>query len=137
MIIADTGFFVALANNKDKFHQIAKQKISTLKEKLIITYPIIVEASYLLLERCNQEVQFKFLNQLNKGGIDIFHFNENNLMRMIKLMKKYFDLPMDFADASLVVLAEEINENRILTTDFRDFNIYRWHDNQKFDILLS
>lgn len=56
---------------------------------------------------------------------------------MINLMKKYADLPMDLADASLVVLAEEIKEDRILTTDFRDFNIYRWQDNKKFNILLN
>lgn len=137
MIIADTGFFIALGNNKDKFHEVAKQKLVTLKEKLVITYPVIVETSYLLLERCNKEVQFKFLNQLTKGSIDIFHLSNDNLTRMIDLMKKYSDLPMDLADASLVVLAEEIKENRILTTDFRDFNIYRWQDNKKFNILLT
>lgn len=62
MIIADTGFFIALGNNKDKFHEVAKQKLFTLKEQLITTYPVIVETIYLLLERCNKEVQFKFLN---------------------------------------------------------------------------
>ncbi|BAQ61151.1 PIN domain protein [Geminocystis sp. NIES-3708] len=124
MIIADTGFFIALGNNKDKFHELAKQKLVTLKEKLVITYPLIVETSYLLLERCNKEAQFKFLNQLTKDSIDIFHLSNDNLTRMIELMKKYSDLPMDLADASLVILAEEIKENRILTTDFRDFNIY-------------
>jgi hypothetical protein len=50
---------------------------------------------------------------------------------------KYAELPMDLADASLVVLAEEMNENRILTTDFRDFSVYRWDNNQAFQILLE
>ncbi len=54
MIIADTGFFVALGNNQDNFHNLAKQQLFTLKEKLITTYPVIVETSYLLLERCGQ-----------------------------------------------------------------------------------
>lgn len=42
-------------------------------------------------------------------------------------MKQYADLPMDLADASLVVVAEELDETRILTTDQRDFSIYRFH----------
>lgn len=137
MIIADTGFFVALGNNKDKYHDVAKQKLFSLKEKLIITYPVIVETSYLLLERCSQNVQFKFLNQLTKGSIEIFRLDQDNLIRMIYLMNKYADLPMDLADAFLVILAEEIKEERILTTDFKDFNIYRWQDNRKFNLILT
>lgn len=37
----------------------------------------------------------------------------------------YENLPMDYADASLVVLAEYLSDGRILTTDRRDFSIYR------------
>lgn len=77
------------------------------------------------------------MTQLTKSSIEIFHLSHDNLTRIIELMEKYADLPMDFADASLVVLAEEIKESRILTTDFKDFTIYRWQDNKKFDILIS
>jgi hypothetical protein len=125
MIIADTGFFIALGNRKDNFHDQAKQKILTLKEQLITTYSVIVETSYLLLERCGNDAQFKFLHQLIQGSIKIFNLENKHLKRVLELMMQYSNLPMDLADASLVALAEEINENRILTTDFRDFNIYR------------
>jgi len=45
-------------------------------------------------------------------------------------------LPMDFADASLVVLAEDLREGRILTNDRRDFSIYRWNNTKPFENLL-
>lgn len=64
MIITDTGFFVALGNRKDNFHSQAKQQLNILKEPLITTYPVIVETSYLLLERCGQEIQFRFLPKI-------------------------------------------------------------------------
>lgn len=51
-------------------------------------------------------------------------------------MRRYRDLPMDLADASLVVLAEEIGTGRILSTDQRDFGAYRWQDQQPFENLL-
>lgn len=137
MIITDTGFFVALGNKKDKFHQQAKQKLSKFREPLITTYPVIVETSYFLVERVGQETQLRFLYQLTQGSIKIFQLNNDHLKRMIELMIKYSNLPMDLADASLVVLAEEIKENRILTTDFRDFTIYRWDNSKEFNILLS
>jgi predicted nucleic acid-binding protein len=51
-------------------------------------------------------------------------------------MKKYADLPMDLADASLVILAEELGHGRILSTDRRDFNAYRWKNHKPFQNLL-
>lgn len=56
---------------------------------------------------------------------------------MLALMKKYSDLPMDLADASLVVVAEHLKHGRILTTDQRDFQVYRWGESQIFNNLLA
>ncbi|HMJ53545.1 MAG TPA: hypothetical protein VK540_15770 [Polyangiaceae bacterium] len=52
-------------------------------------------------------------------------------------MTKYRDLPMDLADASLVILAEELGSGRILSTDKRDFGGYRWKNRKPFRNLLS
>ena len=97
---------------------------------------MVVETSYLLWERCGNDAQFKFIRQLTQGSIKIFHLENIHLERMLELMIKYLNLPMDLADASLVVLAETIQENRILTTDRRDFTVYRWLNNQTFELLL-
>jgi uncharacterized protein len=137
MILADTGFFVALGNRNDTFYSQVQQQLSILKEPLITTYPVIVETSYLLYERSGQTAQFRFLRQLTTGSIQVFNFQAKHLERAIQLMQQYADLPMDFADASLVVLAEALNENRILTTDIRDFSIYRYLETQPFTLLLS
>lgn len=52
-------------------------------------------------------------------------------------MTQYADLPMDLADASLVLLAEELGHGRILSTDRRDFHTYRWKNHQPFTNLLE
>ncbi len=49
-------------------------------------------------------------------------------------MEKYADLPMDFADASLVVLAEDLRTDLIFTTDHRDFEVYRIKGRHSFQI---
>lgn len=136
MIIADTGFFFALGNRQDKFHQKAKQCLQRLEEPIITTYPVIIETSYLLAERCNQSIQFKFLEQFIQGRVNIFSLDIHHLERCLGLMKQYADLPMDLADASLVVVAEELDEARILTTDQRDFSIYRFHTVKVFNNIL-
>ena len=55
---------------------------------------------------------------------------------MRELFDKYTDLPMDLADASLVILAEELGHGRMLSTDQRDFNTCRWKNHKPFENLL-
>ncbi len=51
-------------------------------------------------------------------------------------MQKYRDLPMDLAEASLVILAEHLGHGRILSVDQRDFHTYRWKNTHLFENLL-
>ena len=136
MIIADTGFFLALGNESDLYHQQAKDLLQTLNEPLIATYPVISETSYLIEKRIGIDAQSRFLRQFVQGYILIFQLEIHHLERMIELMQKYADLPMDLADASLVVTAEHLGHGRILTVDRRDFQIYRWQNQRPFENLF-
>jgi len=50
---------------------------------------------------------------------------KGDLGRMRALMEQYADLPMDFADASLLVLAERLRVSRVFTLDRRGFTVFR------------
>lgn len=54
-----------------------------------------------------------------------------------KLMRKYKRLTMDLVDASLVLLAEHLGRGRILTTDQRDFDAYRWKNRHPFEDVMA
>jgi uncharacterized protein len=136
MIIADTGFFLALGNRKDKDHSLAIQTIYSQNEALITTYPVITETCYLLLARIGNQAQINFLQGLVNDNFEIFHLQNHHIERMIELMDRYANLPMDMADASLIVLAEHLGQGRILTVDRRDFSIYRWNNTEVFNNLL-
>jgi predicted nucleic acid-binding protein len=49
-------------------------------------------------------------------------------------MRRYVDLPLDYADATLVVLAEDAETPHILTLDRRDFTVLRWRECHAFQI---
>lgn len=136
MIIADTGFFVALGNQSDRFHAQAIAVLNQFSEPLITTYPVISETCYLLARESGIAVECTFLREIATGRIAIFQLETSHLNRMTDLIERYADLPMDLADASLVVLAEQIGHGRILTVDRRDFSVYRWQNNQPFENLL-
>jgi uncharacterized protein len=98
--------------------------------------PVLRESCYFLLARRGRTTPAEFLRQVTQGVVKIFNLEQVDLERMVVLIERYADLPLDFADACLVVLAESLREGRILTVDRRDFTVYRWHDTHGFENLL-
>ena len=70
-------------------------------------------------------------------GFELFALDASYLPRIRQLMYQYADLPMDLADASLVILAEHLGHGRIVSTDRRDFHTYRWKNHHPFHNLLD
>ncbi|MBX7196573.1 MAG: PIN domain-containing protein [Sandaracinaceae bacterium] len=136
MILADTGFFVALANPRDRFHRVATGALRELRDPLVTTWPVLTETCHLLLGRLGADAQERFLAGITKGAARVLALEDQHLPRIAVLMKKYRALPMDLADASLVVAAEELGHGRILSTDQRDFGAYRWKNRKPFRNLL-
>jgi predicted nucleic acid-binding protein len=137
VILADSGFWYALAAPRDRYHRIAVQAARHwAAETFVSTWPVITEASYLIGDRGGHSKRLEFLEHVAGGACNIFELPAPSIDRMLRLMKKYGDLPMDLADASLVVVAEELGEARILSTDERDFRAYRWKNSKPFKNLL-
>ena len=53
-----------------------------------------------------------------------------------ELMRKYADLPMDYADATLVAIAIDTGIRNIITFDKKDFGIYTLPNRKKFIIAI-
>jgi len=136
LIIADTGFWYALINEDDYFHVQAVTALRNIDGELISTWPVITETSYLLQSRLGLRQVCEFLVSYHESLFSGYELNPEQLLRVTELMKKYADLPMDLADASLVVLAEELGHGRILSTDMRDFTTYRWKNHHPFQNIL-
>jgi predicted nucleic acid-binding protein len=69
------------------------------------------------------------------GGAALVPASPSSLRRCKALIRKYADLPMDFADATLVALAEDLGTDLVFTTDHRDFEVYRVGGHRRFQIL--
>ena len=134
MVIVDTGFFYSLADRKDNNHNRALRALEMLDDDLITTWPVLTETCHLLLKRLGEHSLNKFIETLQDQNI--FEIESLYIPRIKELMKSYSDLPMDLADASLVVLAEHLGEGKILTTDKRDFKTYRWKNHKPFIDLM-
>ena len=137
MIIADTGFWLALANRRDRHHGVATTALRELREPLVTTWPVMTETCHLLLTRLGVEAQRMFLENASRGAFELFELETSHLPRIEELVRRYASLPMDLADASLVILAEHLGSGRIVSTDRRDFGAYRWKNTKPFENLLG
>lgn len=137
MIIADTGFWLALANRRDRSHEVAKAALERVREPLVTTWPVMTETCHLLASRLGVSSELSFVARAKARAFEIFAMENRHLPRIHTLMEKYRELPMDLADASLVILAEELGSGRILSTDKRDFKTYRWKSRKPFRNLLE
>jgi len=126
--ITDAGPLIALFDNSDKEHKKTKHRLEKyrqdLKGRLITTWPVITEVTYILKEHVHLEAQLDFLRWISLGGLELFDLTREHLSRIIELQKKYSTLPMDFADASLLISAETLDITKVFSID-KDFSIYR------------
>jgi uncharacterized protein len=137
MVIVDTGFWLALADRQDTYHKSAQQTLQQIDEPLITTWCVVTETCYMLLKRKGVPAQTAFMNSISNGAFELFDLQVHHASRIAQLMQQYANLPMDLADASLVILAEELGHGRVLSIDYRDFNTYRWKNKQPFQNLFQ
>jgi predicted nucleic acid-binding protein len=128
-IVIDSGPLIALFDKDDQYHHQALEFIRKLKGELITNYAVLTEVSHLL--DFSTRVQIDFLRWVFDGGVSVVDIITDDLARIIELTEKYSDLPMDFADASLVVLCERMAIRDIASID-KDFGVYRTRDRVAF-----
>lgn len=129
-ILIDAGPIIALFNKNDKYHEKIKNFMKNYDGKLISTWPVVTEVSHML--DFNIQTQIDFLTWIKLGGVVVEDLEKEDLNRIIELSKKYSDIPMDLADASLIVLSEKMKIKQIITID-SDYYVYRTINKQMLE----
>ena len=117
VVLLDAGPLVAMADRRDVSHAWTVGQMQHLREPLHSCGAVLAEAGFVLrLGRIRA--------QLDRGNIVPAPESRALWQRCFALMDRYASVPMSFADACLVALAERTPQARIFTLD-RDFLIYR------------
>ena len=120
--LIDAGPLIALFNKNDKYHEKIKKLIMAYDGMLTTSWPVVTEVCHML--DFNINTQIDFLKWIKLGGLRIEDIGSTELDRIIQLSEKYSDIPMDLADASLVIISERLGIKEIITID-SDYYIYR------------
>ncbi len=120
--LIDAGPLIALFDKDDKFHIPVKEFLKKYEGLLYTTWPVITEVLHMLDFSINTQIDF--LKWIRLGAIEIKQIDMADISRIIDLSEKYSDVPMDFADASLIIISELEGIKEIISID-SDFYIYR------------
>jgi predicted nucleic acid-binding protein len=133
-VLLDTGPIVALLDRSEQRHHVCADLITRLDSPLVTCEAVVAEACYLL--RGMAGAAEAVLANVERGNFLIPYRAAGRAIKLAKLIKKYADRPMDFADACLVDMASELRTGRILTLD-SDFRFYRWGRSRTFELILG
>jgi uncharacterized protein len=132
-LLLDTGALVALIDRRQRMHKACVQALSSWRGIAVSTEAVLTEASHLV--RHVRGGPAACVSTFVDGAATLLPLTAGMLRRTRFLIERYEDLPMDFADATLVALAEELDSATVMTLDRRDFGVYRIRERKPFRII--
>ncbi|GHV75309.1 pilus biogenesis protein [Spirochaetia bacterium] len=121
-ILIDAGPLIALFDRDDNYHERMKDFLRGTNYRFVSTLAVLTEVCYML--DFSIKAQMDFFEWVNRRGLILHDISQGDLLRVSALINQYHDLPMDFADATLVLAAEKRGIMSIVSID-SDFDIYR------------
>ena len=134
--LVDTGPLVAYLDAGDPGHDQVVTRLESFAGQLATTSAVITEAMHFV--SMSKEGARLLAEFVATSGTEVYDLcRPPELLEAASLMEKYADTPMDFADATLVLLAEAIGVRDVLTLDRRGFSVYRTRQRGRLRLVLD
>lgn len=130
-LIVDTGFLVAFGRRDDPLHASADTFLRGYAGRLVTVAPVIVETCFFL----STQSKVRLLEWVRSGAIAVVDAGVDAYPDLARIIMRYANREIDFADAALVWLADRTGVRSILTVDRKDFAIYRFAGRRRFDVV--
>jgi predicted nucleic acid-binding protein len=132
----DTGPIVAYLDAADSQHARVAERLDRFSGRLITTGAVVTEAMYFV--SATALGPRRLAEFVADSGMQVFDLAQAAELRAaVDLMERYTDTPMDYADATLVLLAEALRIRDVLTLDRRGFSTYRTASRTTFRLMLD
>lgn len=134
--LLDTGPLVAWLDAADEWHERVAAALAPFRGRLSTTGVVIAETMHFLGPAPGGPASLgEFLRTSRTAVFDFCQ--PDSVAAAAGLMSKYADTPMEFADATLVLLADALEVRDVLTLDFRGFTVFRDGRGRPFRSVLA
>jgi predicted nucleic acid-binding protein len=131
--LVDSGAIVAILDKTDPWHRLCQDALRHLRLPLLSSEAVLTEVFHFVGgTQSKMETAWSFVRS---GALILGKIEHEELPQIHALMSRYWDRPMDFADATLVHLAKREFISAILTIGHADFATYRMAGKRRFKIL--
>jgi hypothetical protein len=137
MMVLDTSGLFAAIDAGQRQHEEVRQALEADPGPFLLSPFVLAEIDYLLGTRVGVDAQLSLLDEVARGAYQLESFGAEDVELAGRLVRRYRDLRIGLADASLVVLAERAGTNRILTLDERHFRALRSLRGRRLKLLPS
>jgi len=131
-VILDTGPLVALFKRNDRYHAPAVEWFKRNRAQLLTTLPVLTEAWHLVAPSSRLK-----LTAFAASALSVPDLGEDAVSHIHGLVARYVDHPIDFADASVMLLAERTGVLSIVTIDVGDFSAYRLPSGKRLQLIFE
>ena len=127
--IADTGFFVAIANRRDQYHDWAVNLLAKLQTPLLTIEAVLSETAFHL------QSSRTALLMIESGLVRIAINPEREWPELLRLAEQFDDQRPDLADLCVIRLSEIYPIHKVLTVDGSDFRVYRRNSREPIPVV--
>ena len=131
--LIDTGPILALLDRNDPWHQPCVETMARLRLPLMSSAAVLTEVFHMIPD--GSRALDEAWTFVGSGAITLAGIGDEDLDSVHGLMVRYRDRPMDFADATLVHLAQRESLTEIFTIDHDDFETYRIDGRRRFRVV--
>jgi predicted nucleic acid-binding protein len=135
VILLDTSGLLAALFSDQRHHQACARALREAEPPLLLSPFVLAEADYLIHKYGGLKAELLFLAEVGRGAYDLEPFGDWEVESAREVVKKYSNLEIGLADASIVVLADQYNCDDVLTLDHRHFRTIRRSGRQTFRVL--
>jgi predicted nucleic acid-binding protein len=134
--LIDTGPLVAYLDGSDPDHAAVCRCLDGFSGALATTSAVVTEAMHLVAS--DSRGPRLLADFLAEARVEVYDFTRPpDLHHGVALMEGYRNLPMDFADATLLLLAEGLGVDDLLTLDRRGFAAFRTRQGRALRLVLD
>jgi len=135
--LVDTGAVVALVNRADRHHAASVEWFKRFRGQMLTTEAVVTETAYVLAASpAHLRAALFWFERARAAGLLLVE-PVSDYAALSRIITQYSSLPCDYADASLIALAERTGVTAIATVDQRDFSVFRLRGRKRFRIVLG
>jgi predicted nucleic acid-binding protein len=123
-LVVDTSVVYGALDGFDPNHAACASTLSS-GATVVMPAPVIVEVDWLARSRGRTGAMPVLLAGVLDGSVLVSNLDAEDYARAAVLLAQYDDLPLSLVDASVVAIAERLEQDTIATLDRRHFSVVR------------